>query len=133
MKKGKYFEQTIISRLEKENEKLRATIKDLESMIKGLKAIIKEKDKRIKELEDKLEDKELQRKQLFSYLYKANRGNREGKKLGKKEGAKEYQRPKPRGEEVTGISSRSCARDLEQCVWRFLRFSSSGNLQASIR
>src|SRR3989304_1478266 len=87
MKKGMRFEQTIINRLEKENEKLRATIKDLEATIK--------------ELEDKLQDKELQRKQLLSYLYKANRGNREGKKFGKKEGAKGYQRPKPRDEEVT--------------------------------
>jgi transposase len=101
MKRGKYFEQTIIGRLEKENEKLRATIKELESVIKELKSTIKEKDKRIKELGDKLEDKELQRKQLLSYLYKANGGTKEGKKLGKKEGAKGYQRPKPRDEEVT--------------------------------
>ncbi len=40
MKKGKYFEQTIINRLEKDNEKLRATIKDQESVIRELKAII---------------------------------------------------------------------------------------------
>src|ERR671923_730207 len=101
MKKGKYFEQTIISRLEKDNEKLRATIKDQESVIRELKAIIKGKDKRIKELEDKLEDKESQRKQLLSYLYKGNRGAKAGKKLGKKEGGKGYQRPKPKDEEVT--------------------------------
>lgn len=101
MKRGRYFEQTIISRLEKENEKLRATIKDQESVIKELKAIIKGKDKRIKELEDKLEDKESQRKQLLSYLYKGDRGTKAGKKLGKKEGGKGYQRPKPKDEEVT--------------------------------
>jgi transposase len=101
MKRGKYFEQTIISRLEKENEKLRATIKELESVIKELRSTIKEKDKRIKELEDKLEDKELQRKQLLSYLYRRNKGTKGEKKLGKREGARGYQRPKPKEEEVT--------------------------------
>lgn len=102
MKRGKYFEQTIISRLEKANEELRATIKDQESVIKELKAIIKGKDKRIKELEEKLEDKETQRKQLLGYLYKGNRGKKEGgAKPGKRKGARGYQRPKPRQEEVT--------------------------------
>lgn len=101
MKKGMRFEQTNITRLEKENEKLRATIKDLGATIKELKITIREKDKRIKELEDKLQDKELQRKQLLSYLYKANRGTKEGKRPGKKKGAKGYQRPKPRDGEVT--------------------------------
>lgn len=102
MKRGKYFEQTIISRLQKENEKLRATIKDQESVIKEQNAVIKGQNKKIKELEDKLEDKESQRKQLLSYLYKGkNRGTKEGKKFGKKEGAKGYQRAKPKDEEVT--------------------------------
>ncbi len=74
---------------------------DLGATIKELKITIKEQNKRIKELEDKLEDKESQRRQLLSYLYKGNKGTKEGKKLGKKEGARGYQRPKPKDEEVT--------------------------------
>lgn len=102
MKRGKYFEQTIISRLEKANEELRARIKEQDSEIKRLKGAIKEKDKRIKELEEKLEDKEAQRKQLLEHLYKGNRGKKEGGgKPGKRKGARGYQRPKPREEEVT--------------------------------
>lgn len=102
MKKiGGRFEQTIIRRLEGENEKLRGRIRELESTIKGLKGTIKEKDKRIKELEEKLEDKEAQRKQLLSYLYKGNRGVKEGNRPGKRKGARGYQRPKPTEEEVT--------------------------------
>jgi predicted RNase H-like nuclease (RuvC/YqgF family) len=46
MKRGKYFEQTIISRLEKENEELRARVKGQQREIKELKAKIREKDKR---------------------------------------------------------------------------------------
>src|SRR5512134_3104652 len=102
MKRGKYFEQTIISRLEKWNEELRARIKEQGSEIKRLKGAIKEKDKRIRELEEKLEDKEEQRKQLLEYLYKGNRGKEEaGGKPGKRKGSRGYQRPKPREEEVT--------------------------------
>jgi len=129
------FEQTIINRLEKENEKLRATIKDLEATIKELKVTIKEKDKRIKELEDKLQDKELQRKQLLSYLYKANRGNREGKKFGKKEGAKGYQRPKPRDEEVTEQKVYSlnrcphCRNEVGKAVDEVIRYEEDINIK----
>jgi transposase len=103
MKRGNRFEQTIIVELERDNQRLRGKIKELEATIKGLRVTIKEKDKRIKALEERLEDKELQRNQLLSYLYKANRGRggKEVKELGKKRGAKGYQRPKPREEEVT--------------------------------
>ncbi len=49
MKRGKYFEQTIIGRLKKGNEELRARVKEQEREIKELKAIIKgerQEDKR---------------------------------------------------------------------------------------
>lgn len=102
MKRGKYFERTIISRLEKVNEELRARVKGQEAEIRELKAELKEKGKRIKELEQKLEDKEAQREQLLKLLYNDNRGaKKEGCKPGKRKGARGYQRPKPREEEVT--------------------------------
>ncbi len=83
-------QKQVITRLTKENNKLRVENKNL--ML------------RVAELEAKLEDKELQRKELLSKMYKANKKNIDGeiaKPLGKKKGEKGFQRKKPLDSEVT--------------------------------
>lgn len=99
-------------RLEISITKLKASNRQLRTLVLDFKKELRTRDKRILELENKLVDKEQQRKELLQYLYKPNKDKSTApkKKGGRKPGIA-FHRPTPPDFEVTDEMTFS----LRQC------------------